>query len=539
MPGTPAPAPPASRVDRSQPRWVAGRQPDGSREIVFDGVRFVVSAAGRVSIAPVRFPTNIVASVQVDGGWVFVTSGGDVARADTFLGTPRPLGLLRCDFHTDRAAVGRVALIDADGTLWTTDGTAPPTRASLDRPARAAIFANARWGAVVLAEGQVLLTADGAQTWSPFGLAGDIAWDAFQGTLGPTLQTTAGSLLLASGVPQHRPEARRIDPASTAVDEALAARLVDASTEATAMYQQATAIDGCTARFNDRPPLAAVAPAALECTAPATRAGPRGVAGPLVVRTAPSTSGAASWRAIARTPQGTLVGAEGRRAPRLGWIAGHGPVVAIADPFFDEIDDPATPMTLALPDGGLGVMLTRAARPLDLGVTIDVGPDGAVRGRRAYFVRRDRPRPTALARRGQCVGQVIGTSLSGHFLPVTRPAFGCDQEEEVVGLDTLIDGARTPCGEGAPSADALVTVIDEGTRSFRREGAAEATAMQRVVHVEMSNACFYAVDTFALFDDDPLPWHLRLTPGEGQTLVANPRGDDFDPGAPVSCRPMR
>ena len=72
--------------------WVAGLGPDGSQQVIAGPTRFVVSLSKRVEVASMRFGDDIAVATEVRDGWVFVTTGGDVARSDSFLGPLRPLG---------------------------------------------------------------------------------------------------------------------------------------------------------------------------------------------------------------------------------------------------------------------------------------------------------------------------------------------------------------------------------------------------------------------------------------------------------------
>jgi hypothetical protein len=199
--------------------WVVHRDADGGREVAFGPLRLRAGADRAVTAAAVRFEAAIVASVPVGGGWVFLTADGAVAAAEGFLGAPRALGRLPCAFKAARDSVGRAVAIDLDGALYTTDGTTPLVRSRLpdEAAARAAAFMDGRHGAAVLRDGRVLLTADGGQTWDPFALADEVAWDVAPADGGVAIESTRGREVFrwegagAPGMRRHSHPPRELD----------------------------------------------------------------------------------------------------------------------------------------------------------------------------------------------------------------------------------------------------------------------------------------------------------------------------------------
>lgn len=176
---TPAPAP-AQQGEAPSPlrdyeSWVAGAAEDGAAAVVRREHRIAASRGGS-GRAPVRFAANLLNATRVAGGWVFVAADGTVARADTFLGEPHDLGRLPCAFRVDRVSRGLATAVDADGSLLTTDGTAPFARVATPAPVRAAAFADPSFGAIILRDGAVAVTRDGGRSWRAVDLHGDVAW---------------------------------------------------------------------------------------------------------------------------------------------------------------------------------------------------------------------------------------------------------------------------------------------------------------------------------------------------------------------------
>ncbi len=172
--------------------WAVHREADGGRRVVFGPLRFGVSGDGGVVVAAVRFEAAIIASVPVASGWVFVTADGAVAGSGDFLAAPRALGRFPCAFKAARDSVGRAVVLGEDGSLWTTDGSAPLARSRLPAEARAATFMDGSHGAAVLRDGRVMLTADAGQRWDFFALDRDVAWGVSPELGGVAIETTRG-----------------------------------------------------------------------------------------------------------------------------------------------------------------------------------------------------------------------------------------------------------------------------------------------------------------------------------------------------------
>ncbi|MDO9018628.1 MAG: hypothetical protein Q7V43_17045 [Myxococcales bacterium] len=209
--GAPVTAPERLSWPTQARAWTVHRDADGGRRVVFGPLRFSVSAGGGASVAAVRFEATIIASVPVASGWVFVTADGGVAASEDFLGAPRALGRFPCAFKVARDSVGRAVVLGEDGSLWTTDGTAPLARSRLPAEARAATFMDGSHGAAVLRDGRVMLTADAGQRWDFFALDRDVAWGVSPELGGVAIETTRGREVFrweGAGAPGHPHQSR-------------------------------------------------------------------------------------------------------------------------------------------------------------------------------------------------------------------------------------------------------------------------------------------------------------------------------------------
>lgn len=191
--------------------WMVHRASDGTRQIIYGPLRFEERAGGAVEVATVRFEASLVAAVPVTTGWVFVSADGAVAASETFLGAPRPVGRVPCDFKVPRDTVGRAALLGENGSLWTTNGTNPPSRSPLPGEVRSAAFIDDLHGAAVLRDGRVMLTEDGGQRWEPRPIAPEVAWSASPESDSVAIETTGGRRLIPWSAPPEpaRPDAVR------------------------------------------------------------------------------------------------------------------------------------------------------------------------------------------------------------------------------------------------------------------------------------------------------------------------------------------
>ena len=129
---------------------------------------------GRWMFSDERVLQEIVAAAELDGRWVFVCEDGLVAASDTFAGPLRALGAVPGARRASSWTRGRVAIL-TDDALFTTDGASLAPAGATPAPARHAAFLDARTGAAVLAGGGLMLTRDGAATWAPVDLRGDVA----------------------------------------------------------------------------------------------------------------------------------------------------------------------------------------------------------------------------------------------------------------------------------------------------------------------------------------------------------------------------
>lgn len=129
---------------------------------------------GRWAFSDERVLPEIVAAAEIDGRWVFVCEDGLVAASDTFAGPLRVLGAVPGARRASSWTRGRLAVL-TDGAFFTTDGASLTPAGATPAPARHAAFLDARTGAAVLADGGLVLTRDGAATWSPVDLRGDVA----------------------------------------------------------------------------------------------------------------------------------------------------------------------------------------------------------------------------------------------------------------------------------------------------------------------------------------------------------------------------
>lgn len=485
----PAPVVPSSTspvIQWGTPIWVADRPADRSQRFLAGGARFVVSSSGRIEVAPTRFEADIAVAAEVRDGWVFVTWHGDVARSDTFLGPLRSLG--RVPDHvrfTGPDGVGRAAFVGSSGNLWTTAGDGPPVHAELPGPVREAVFSDERSGVALLRDLRVAVTTDGGLTWSVPSLAGEFARDVYLSSLGATVQTTGGRMVLgADGTLRHRPNAvslgawRHIDRGT------ILGRLNAAGSQIGAVY---TSPPGATSIGEPREwPYESVAEASRtrEGTYHCRYAGDGEPPTPSTWATLSSLAqrrgggqddGAGSTRAFVRaaTPRGMLMTRSPGGAPVLAWMNAAGRVVPIPEPALDEADDgESVHHVLVLPDGGVALVVLSAYVHVndfrDAGVALDVGPDGRVRGRRPFEWWRGES-VVGVARRGACAGPVIHPSRSGagRLLPIADDAHACERVD-AIDLPPIDGASLRPCRR-RPSADATVLVGFQGVVALQAE----------------------------------------------------------------------
>lgn len=106
---------------------------DGERYAVSAGRRAIVRRGNALEFAPQDFAEAIVFAAPFEGRWVFVTHGGAVATADTFLGAPQFVARTLGAYVVDARVVGPLLMVlDSRGELsllrggqWTTP-TLPP-----------------------------------------------------------------------------------------------------------------------------------------------------------------------------------------------------------------------------------------------------------------------------------------------------------------------------------------------------------------------------------------------------------------------------
>lgn len=226
---------------------VVATHDDAARDVLCGPVRETVPSRGAPAVAPERFAVPILSATPVRRGWVFVTADGTVTRSDTFLGPLHLLGRIPC---LAAAAVpvrsaGRVAVLDAAGALWTTDGAAPPTRWRFPSRAISAVFADTEHGAAVLEHGELLTTDDAGRTWSRVDLQREVASQVVLTPRGIVAATSAGTqALTADGA---RPEGLCLDESltqPTTYSDPLG-RPAAASVRAQLLFQVATIEERC------------------------------------------------------------------------------------------------------------------------------------------------------------------------------------------------------------------------------------------------------------------------------------------------------
>lgn len=430
--------------------WVAGRTPDGGEEWIAGAARFVVSPSGRVRAAPMRFSVDIAAAAPVADGWVFVTTNGDVARSDTFLGELRELGRVRDRIqYVTRNGVGRAAFVGLGGDLWTTAGSGPPVREDLPGRVTQAVFGDEQRGVALLDDLRLAVTTDGARTWSLAPLAGEFARDIYLSAVGVTVLTTGGRLVLEDdGVLRHRPTALRSDGWRSVTAGVVLHRMNEEGAKIRAVY---AAGPGATSLGEPRgwpvEPDAATSPGSYghyRCRYAGTEATTARPVSP--DRTA--SRGHLTTRARGETPV-------------LAWVGPGGEVVPIPEPALDEGEERALSIrqVLALPEGGVVVSLASPAADLDIsrdaGVALEVGPDGRVRGRRAFVWGRGEL-AVGIARRGRCAGPVVGPNPHGvaRMTPILDDAPAC-HDPAALALPPLDGSALRPCRR-ATTADVVV-----------------------------------------------------------------------------------
>ncbi|MCC7535917.1 MAG: hypothetical protein IT379_06880, partial [Deltaproteobacteria bacterium] len=150
--------------------WVAGLGVDGDSLVVLGGLRARVGVDDAVfGLQP--FATEIAVAAETDHGWVFVAEDGTVARSASFTGRLERLGTLEGPVPSVRgvpASRGRLAVVDARGDLFSSDGRTGPARVeALPEPGIVlqAVFLDRSRGAALLEGGLLALTADGGERW--------------------------------------------------------------------------------------------------------------------------------------------------------------------------------------------------------------------------------------------------------------------------------------------------------------------------------------------------------------------------------------
>ena len=434
------------------------RRLDGLEDVVCGPLRATLHRdRSDPELAVQRFASPIAKAMEVPGGWVFVTRNGAVAASDTFLGRLRNLGHLP-RMESPHPSNGRVALVGADGSLWTTDGREPLRRSNLPWRVVAAAFQDTGFGAALRDDGAVVMTHDGGATWSPVDLLGEQAWDVDYGEGGIGVTSTAGRQVL--GREGHLVRTTCVDLARgfTSADSAASARgrigdFADRATEVFDDPQRTPAV--AEVRWDERrtePRFPRVGPIAETCVR-GERLRLPGIPPPprpphfddhgYEVREAdslaaeglfqPGSSGV-SWRRL--TGAGFRVGTTGpelRGTPEypeawserafddgtdyvhlvavseggvlleragdqwLEWGVSRGPTIVLRQPTQDCFANGMTGIGAAQTDGGVAYLMQRRS----IAVAIDVAPTGRIRARRA--VRRNTD-TFVLARWGAAVG---------------------------------------------------------------------------------------------------------------------------------------
>ncbi|MCC7537044.1 MAG: hypothetical protein IT379_12560, partial [Deltaproteobacteria bacterium] len=181
------------------PKWLVSVDPDRSRLVVLGSLRARLHD-GALQLGEGRPSSPIYVVARAATGWLFVTRDGLVLRSTTFTGPLDRVGELPTGIRTWRTFdVGRLAMVDADGALWTTDGTTAPERIdTLPEPgiANDVVFASADRGAAVMDGGALVSTHDGGRSWQPVQLAGEAATSVvlLDGQL--VVRTSAGERVL-------------------------------------------------------------------------------------------------------------------------------------------------------------------------------------------------------------------------------------------------------------------------------------------------------------------------------------------------------
>ena len=138
---------------------------DGTRSFLVGGARVVVRGA-EAEVSLDRTAGLLVGASRVADGWVFAAADGLFLRADSFLGPLRRIGQVRAPVRRAAQSNGRLAVLDAQWRLVTSDGNAPEVQRRLpDRAVITAAFADASRGAAVMQGGDVYTTEDGGRRW--------------------------------------------------------------------------------------------------------------------------------------------------------------------------------------------------------------------------------------------------------------------------------------------------------------------------------------------------------------------------------------
>lgn len=414
---------------------VLAERPDGSRDVLCGRVRETLPGEGTAAVAAERFASDVVSATPVERGWVFVTADGTVTRSDGFVGRLRLLGRVPCAARWSRS-VGRSAVVDADGAVWTTDGAGPLMKWTLPRAVRSVAFASATHGAAVLERGELFVTDDAGREWTRVDLGGDVAARVTTDRRGALLASTTAGIraVVGRGVAGSGGDCEDDWPASSLRRPGRFGWGTDTqASEVSAQAQEVFAVGTADDRCGRADPARSAAPSGdfheYHCsfsdvgrpTAGAPRGQPRWVLwhtgtehveeqvsmgadgtpavrlewrgrdarGAFAGRSGPAVSGITALQpgpgvmveAVSR--EGLLLAP--RHAEALLWARRGGPIGFLAA-IPDLCLDAPTSLAAVQPDGGVAWVRWHLVGDEAIVVALEAGPDGALRRRRNVVV---------------------------------------------------------------------------------------------------------------------------------------------------------
>lgn len=163
--------------------------------VMVDTVRAVITGDGpsaTVAIAHERPVREWIAASKRGAGWSFLSADGTAWVADDFLGPLRFVGESTGFPRTPAPSSGALAWVDDELLSWVSDG-ARVVRWPADATVSVA-FADERFGAAVLSDGRVLLTADGGESSRAVSLDTSVAASSVRSHRGSLLLHTSQGL---------------------------------------------------------------------------------------------------------------------------------------------------------------------------------------------------------------------------------------------------------------------------------------------------------------------------------------------------------